>query len=166
MMSGDSNMLQVYAEGGDIHRTTAAGTMGISVEEFLKLPKEVQNTKRFQAKAVNFGFLYGMWWVKFRAYAKTDYGIDFTEDEAKTIRENFFKTYPMLEQWHRDVQDYVSDKGYIRTYDGRIRHLPNVFSPDEGTAKQAMRQAINSPVQAIGSDLGIMTLGRTYPVHS
>ncbi len=163
MMSGDSNMLDVYASGGDIHRATAAGTMGISVEEFLKLPKDVQGLKRFQAKAVNFGFLYGMWWVKFRSYAKTDYGIDFTEDEAKEIRENFFRTYPMLEAWHNDVQQYVSRKGYIRTYDGRVRHLPNVFSPDEGTAKQAMRQAINSPVQAIGSDLGLMTLGRLMP---
>lgn len=163
MMSGDSNMLDVYANGGDIHRATAAGTMGISVEEFLSLPKDVQDLKRFQAKAVNFGFLYGMWWVKFRSYAKTDYNIDFTEQEAKEIREGFFKTYPMLEQWHKEVQQYVSEKGYIRTYDGRIRHLPNVFSPDEGTAKQAMRQAINSPVQAIGSDLGLMALGRLMP---
>lgn len=163
MMSGDSNMLQVYAEGGDIHRTTAAGTMGITVEDFLKLPADVQGLKRFQAKAINFGFLYGMWWVKFRSYAKTEYGIDFTEKEAKEIRENFFKTYPMLERWHHDVQEYVYDKGFIRTFDGRIRHLPNVFSPDEATAKQAGRQAINSPVQSIASDLGLMTLGRLIP---
>ena len=140
MMSGDPNMLSVYAEGGDIHRTTAAGTMGLSVEEFLQLDPETQGMKRFQAKAVNFGFLYGMWWVKFRSYAKTDYGIDFTEEEAKEIRENFFRTYPMLEVWHRDVQELVAQDGYIRTYDGRIRHLPNVFSPDEGLQKQAMRQ--------------------------
>lgn len=163
MMSGDDNMLKVYAEGGDIHRTTAAGTMGISVEEFKALPADIQGLKRFQAKAVNFGFLYGMWWVKFRSYAKTEYGIDFTEEEAREIRENFFRTYPMLEYWHEDVQNIVSKKGYIRTFDGRIRHLPNVFSDDEGVAKQAMRQGINSPVQSIASDLGIMTLGRLIP---
>jgi len=163
MMSGDSNMLKVYADGGDIHRTTAAGTMGITVEQFLKLPKAEQDLKRYQAKAINFGFLYGMWWKKFRSYAKTDYGIDFTEEEAQQIRENFFKTYPMLSAWHDDVQEYVIRKGYIRTYDGRVRHLPNVFSPDEGTAKQAQRQAINSPVQSIASDIGLMTLGRLVP---
>lgn len=163
MMSGDGNMLQVYAEGGDIHRTTAAGVMGITVDEFLKLPKDVQDLKRFQAKAVNFGFLYGMWWVKFRSYAKTEYGIDFTEEEAKEIRELFFRTYPMLEVWHEDVQEFAAEKGMIRTYDGRIRHLPNVFSQDEGIAKQAMRQAINAPVQSIASDLGLMTLGRLLP---
>lgn len=163
MMSGDENMLKVYADGGDIHASTAAGVMGISVEEFMKLDDATRGLKRFQAKAVNFGFLYGMWWVKFRQYAKTDYGIDFTEDEAKETREMFFRTYPMLEDWHRDVQRYVSKSGKIRTFDGRLRHLPNVFSPDEGVAKQAMRQAINSPVQSIGSDLGLMTLGRLIP---
>jgi len=163
MMSGDQNMLQVYADGGDIHAATAAGVMGISIEEFNELDEATRGLKRFQAKAVNFGFLYGMWWVKFRSYAKTDYGIDFTEDEAKETREMFFSTYPMLEDWHRDVQEYVSSTGQIRTFDGRVRHLPNVFSPDEGVAKQAMRQAINSPVQSIGSDLGLMTLGRLVP---
>lgn len=163
MMSGDPNMLAVYANGGDIHRTTAAGTMGITVEEFLKLPHDEQSLKRFQAKAINFGFLYGMWWVKFRSYAKTEYGIDFTEDEAKAIRENFFRTYPMLEEWHRDVRDIVTANGQIRTFDGRIRHLPNVYSKDDGIAKEAVRQGINSPVQSIASDLGLMTLGRLIP---
>lgn len=111
----------------------------------------------------NFGFLYGMWWVKFRSYAKTEYGIDFTEDEAKEIRENFFRTYPMLHRWHNEAQSLVAQEGYIRTFDGRVRHLPNVFSKDEGIAKQAMRQAINSPVQSIASDLGLMSLGRIIP---
>jgi uracil-DNA glycosylase family 4 len=163
MMSGDENMLQVYRDGGDIHRATAAGTMGITVDEFLKLPKAEQDLKRFQAKAINFGFLYGMWWIKFREYAKTDYGIDFTAEEAKTIRENFFKTYPYLEHWHNWVQEHVRENGMIRTYDGRIRHLPNVTSNDEGVAKQALRMGINSPVQSIASDLGLMTLGRLIP---
>lgn len=163
MMSGDPNMLAVYASGGDIHRTTAAGTMGITLEEFLQLPKDVQDLKRFQAKAVNFGFLYGMWWVKFRSYAKTEYGIDFTEEEAKEIRENFFRTYPMLLEWHETMQEIVRRQGYVRTFDGRIRHLPGVNSPDEGVAKQSVRQAINSPVQSIASDLGLMTLGRLLP---
>ncbi|UUV43815.1 DNA polymerase [Rhodobacter phage RcKickapoo] len=162
-MSGDRNMINVYRSGGDIHRMTAAGTMGLTLEQFLKLDKEIQALKRFQAKAVNFGFLYGMWWKKFRTYAKTDYGIDFTEEEAQHIREMFFQTYPALLQWHQDVQEIVQRQGYIRTFDGRIRHLPNVNSRDEGIAKQALRQAINSPVQSIASDIGLMTLGRLVP---
>jgi DNA polymerase I-like protein with 3'-5' exonuclease and polymerase domains len=163
MMSGDRNMINVYKSGGDIHRMTAAGTMGLTLKAFLELDKDVQALKRYQAKAVNFGFLYGMWWKKFRTYAKTDYGIDFTEEEAQQIRERFFETYPMLLQWHDAVQQIVAANGYIRTFDGRIRHLPNVRSRDEGMAKQAMRQGINSPVQSIASDLGLMTLGRLVP---
>lgn len=163
MLSGDEHMLSVYASGGDIHRATAAGVMGVSVDKFLKLPADEQGLKRFNAKAVNFGFIYGMWWVSFRRYAKTDYGIDFTDDEAREIREMFFETYPRLEEWHEAVQEYVYKKGYIRTFDGRIRHLPNVYSDDEGIAKQAMRQGINAPVQSIASDLGLMALGQMVP---
>jgi DNA polymerase-1 len=149
-------LLAAFNGGEDVHKATAAEVFGMPLAE-------VSGDQRRAAKAINFGFLYGMWWVKFRSYAKTEYGIDFTEEEAKTIRENFFKTYPMLQDWHNDVQEYVSRTGYIRTFDGRLRHLPNVFSEDEGIAKQAMRQAINSPVQSIASDLGLMTLGRMVP---
>lgn len=163
MMSQDLNMLEVYAQGGDIHRATAAGTMGITLEEFMQLPKAEQDLKRFRAKAVNFGFIYGMWWPKFRSYAKTDYGIEFTDDEAREIRENFFITYPALSSWHDTAQGIAMQNGQIRTYDGRLRHLPNVFSPDEGISKAALRQAINAPVQAIASDLGLMALGRLIP---
>jgi DNA polymerase I-like protein with 3'-5' exonuclease and polymerase domains len=163
MISGDERMQEVYKSGGDIHRATAAGVMKISVEEFLQLPQDVQDLKRFQAKAVNFGFLYGMWWKKFREYAKTDYGIDFTEQEAAQIRELFFQTYPRLEDWHRAVERWVKKHKFVRAFNGRIRHLPMVDSPDESIAKQAVRQGINSPVQSIASDLGLMAIGLLVP---
>lgn len=163
MISGDERMQEVYKSGGDIHRSTAAGVMGVSLEEFLKLDPAVQGLKRFQAKAVNFGFLYGMWWKKFREYAKTDYGIDFTDEEAAQIREMFFETYPRLEEWHRAIEQFVKKHKYVRAFNGRIRHLPMVDSPDESVAKQAVRQAINSPVQSIASDLGLMAIGLLVP---
>lgn len=165
MMSGDETMLDVYRNDGDIHTRTAMGVMGVdTIEDWLKLPKETRDLKRFQAKAVNFGFLYGMWWPKFRSYAKTEYGIDFTEDEAKEIRELFFRTYPSLEAWHETVQEFVLDHGFVRTYDGRMRHLPMVHSTDESISKSAARMAINSPVQSIASDLGLMALGILLPI--
>lgn len=163
MISGDETMMAVYQSGGDIHRTTAAGVMGITLEEFFKLDQKIQGEKRFQAKAVNFGFLYGMWWKKFREYAKTDYGVDFTDEEAAAIREQFFRTYPRLAEWHRAVENFVRRHGFVRAYNGRVRHLPMVWSPDEGIAKQAVRQAINSPVQSIASDLGLMAIGLLVP---
>lgn len=161
MMSGDETMLEVYANDGDIHTRTAMGVMGIrTIEEWNELPAETRSLKRFQAKAVNFGFLYGMWWRKFRSYAKTEYGIDFTEEEAQEIRELFFRTYPRLSSWHETVKEVAAEFGWVRTYDGRVRHLPMVFSNDEAIAQGALRQAINSPVQSMASDLGLIALGR------
>lgn len=163
IMANEPTMLRVYRQGGDIHCATAANVMGIPLREFMALKNSDPDTfhfKRFQAKAVNFGFIYGMWWIKFMAYAKTDYGIDYTEEEARTIREMFFRGFGNLTPWHWSVRDIVRKQGYIRTIDGRIRHLPMVHSNDEGISKQAERQAINSPVQAFGSDLGLMALAR------
>lgn len=160
IMSRDPVMLRLYREGKDIHTATACAVMGITVEQFYELPKDEQVQKRFQAKAVNFGFLYGMGWRKFMNYARTDYGVTFTEEEAQNIRKTFFKLYKNLKLWHDNVIEFVSEHGYVRTYDGRVRHLPSVFSPDEGISHSAQRQAINSPVQAFGSDLGLMAMAK------
>lgn len=159
MISGDENMMQVYLDGGDIHRATAAGVMGITLAEFLKLDPAIQALKRYQAKAVNFGFLYGMWWKKFKEYAKTDYGVDYTDEEAANTREMFFETYPRLGEWHQKTEKFVRKNKYVRSFIGRVRHLPMVDSPDDSIAKQAVRQAINSPVQSFGSDIGVMAIG-------
>lgn len=159
MISGDENMMQVYLDGGDIHRATAAGVMGITLDAFLKLDPVVQAMKRYQAKAVNFGFLYGMWWRKFKEYAKTDYSVDYTDEEAANTREMFFETYPRLAEWHQRTEQFVRRNKFVRSFVGRIRHLPMVDSPDDSIAKQAVRQAINSPVQSFGSDIGVMAIG-------
>lgn len=159
MISGDERMMQVYLDGGDIHRATAAGVMGLTLDEFLKLDPVVQALKRYQAKAVNFGFLYGMWWKKFKEYAKTDYGVDYTDEEAANTREMFFETYPRLGEWHQKTEQFVRKNKYVRSFIGRVRHLPMVDSPDDSIAKQAVRQAINSPVQSFGSDIGVMAIG-------
>lgn len=159
MISGDERMMQVYLDGGDIHRATAAGVMGLSLDQFLQLDPVVQALKRYQAKAVNFGFLYGMWWKKFKEYAKTDYGVDYTDEEAANTREMFFETYPRLAEWHQRTEQFVRRNKFVRSFIGRIRHLPMVDSPDDSIAKQAVRQAINSPVQSFGSDIGVMAIG-------
>lgn len=160
IMANEPTMLEVYMNDGDIHVATAAGVMGITVEEFQRLPEDVQSMKRFQAKAINFGFIYGMWWRKFKIYAKTEYGIDFTDEEAANIREMFFETYPNLEEYHRVITEFAAQNGFVRSIDGRIRHLPSVFSKDKSISQQAIRQAINSPVQCFANQLGLMALAR------
>jgi uracil-DNA glycosylase family 4 len=159
-MANDRTMLGIYNSGGDIHAVTAASTMGISIEEFYELSKDERSLARFKAKAVNFGFIYGMGWRKFIGYAKTQYGVEFTEEEAQHIRETFFKTYSALPAWHRRMRQLAHKDLQVRSYSGRIRHLPMVLSGDDGISSEAERQAINSPVQEFASSLGVMAIGR------
>lgn len=115
---------------------------------------------RFQAKAVNFGFLYGMQWRKFKIYAKTDYGIDYTDGEAMSIRETFFNTYPGLVNWHFAMEREVYEHGFVRALHGAVRRLPSIYSTQRSIQSESVRQAINSPIQRFASDLGIMALWR------
>lgn len=108
----------------------------------------------------NFGFLYGMGWRKFIGYAKTQYGVEFSEKEAQRIRAGFFSTYYNLPEWHESMRAFAKEHKYVRSYDGRIRHLPMIDSQDEGVQGEASRQSINSPVQEFGSSLGVMAMGR------
>lgn len=159
-MAGDREMLRIYNTGGDIHKHTACIVMGVSMAEFDRIPKKERDMARFKAKAVNFGFLYGMGWRKFIVYAKTQYGVDFTDDEAQRIRLGFFRKYKALQPWHNAIREFVRNNGYVRAYDGRIRHLPMIWSDDEKVVAEASRQAINSPVQCFGSNLGVMSFSR------
>lgn len=159
-MSGDRTMIGIYNSGGDIHISTACIVLGVTEEEFVLLDRAVKKDARQKAKAVNFGFLYGMGWRKFIGYAKTQYNVEFTEAEARRVRAGFFIKYRSLERWHLSMRDFANRYKYVRSFSGRIRHLPMIDSSEEGIRMEAERQAINSPVQEFGSSLGVMALGR------
>ncbi len=161
-LANDKTMLRIFQEGGDIHTATACIVMRVTLEEFHALSKAEQKLARFKAKAVNFGFIFGMGWRKFIVYAKTQYGVEFSEAEARRIRSQFFKKYRSLPIWHNLVREFVMRHGYVRSYSGRIRHLPMIWSEDEKVAGEASRQAINSPVQGFASDLGVMAMNRIH----
>lgn len=159
-MANDPTMIKIYRNEGDIHTFTALIVMQVDMDQFVLLPKEEQKAARTKAKAVNFGFLYGMGWRKFIAYAKTQYGVEFSEREAKRIRAEFFERYPQLPAWHAAMRRFAVENGFVRSYSGRIRHLPMIDSTEDWVRAEAERQAINSPVQEFGSSLGVMALGR------
>lgn len=130
-----------------------------SAAERAKVPvSKFCDFKRFQAKAINFGFLYGMGWRKFMAYAKTDYGLTLSEREAQDFRDTFFRKYPALKNWHASMREFVNANGYVRSLHGALRRLPSIYSDDEGIRSEAERQGINSPVQRMASDLGLIAL--------
>jgi uracil-DNA glycosylase family 4 len=150
-LSRDRTMLHLYKTGADIHRATAASVLGIP-------PSQVGKDERKKAKAVNFGFVYGMGWRKFIATAFEKYDAVFSEDEAREVRRAFFEQFSGLQPWHGRQRRLVREYGRIQSPLGRIRHLPDIYSPDEGVQAEAERQAINSPVQSFASDLAVLSM--------
>ena len=142
----EQTMLRVFATGGDIHRTTAAKVAG-------KEEGEISGPERKKAKAVNFGFVYGMGWKKFKIYAWEKYSVRLSDDEAKLFRKRFFELYKDLPEWHARMRRIVRAVGYVISPIGRRRRLPDIYSNDEGMQSAAEREAINSPVQGFGSDI-------------
>lgn len=115
------------------------------------------NDLRFKAKAVNFGFLYGMWHKSFRQYAEDEYGIKLSELQAKASREAYFDMYPGLEEWHERQRRYARRWGYVTSLSGRKRRLPLAqLGRDCPERRDAERQAINTPVQSFANELNLM----------
>lgn len=112
---------------------------------------------RKKAKAVNFGYLYGMWWKKFKIYARDNYGVAVTDEEAQASRKFFFAHYKDFPKWHERQKRYARLNGYVSTLTGRKRRLPDAQRPqDDGFRQAAERQSINSPVQGFAAELNIM----------
>lgn len=158
-LSKDKAMKRAFQTGEDIHVKTAMAITGLPPE---KITKEM----RKRAKAVNFGFVYGMGAAKFRTYAKTKYEVDLPEEEAYEFRRKFFELYSDLPTWHERQRNFVNTHGYVRTPIGRKRRLPEIMSRDEGIRKEAERQAINSPVQGAASDINLFAairIAKTFP---
>lgn len=151
MAAHERNMLRIFQTGGDIHLHTASEAMGVD-------PSEVTDEQRKSAKAINFGFIYGMWWRKFKDYAFDKYELVLTDREAENFRERFFELYPDLPDWHDRQKRVVKSLGQVRTLTGRIRHLPEVFSEDKKLRQEAERQAINSPIQGFAAELTLMAV--------
>ena len=128
-IADDKNMIEAYGRGDDLHSATARSVLGV---------KEVTKRHRQLAKALNFGLLYGMGAKGFRNYAKSNYGVDMTEDEAKRFRNAFFKAYPGLKRWHNSIPDAPVD---TRTRAGRRRLNVTRFT-----------EKLNTPVQGTGAD--------------
>jgi uracil-DNA glycosylase family 4 len=155
-MANERNMISIYADGGDIHAMTGQRVAGLTDAQWEKTSKEKKKELRQMAKAVNFGYLYGMWWRKFVMYARTSYGVTVTDKEAERSRETYFRLYPGLVKYHEAMRSFVRKNKYVRALHGALRRLPDIDSVEEGMQKECERQAINSPVQGFASDLGLM----------
>lgn len=150
-LSRDKRMLRIYQLGEDIHLATASSVLG-------KPMSQVTKEDRKKAKAVNFGFVYGMGAPKFVHTAFSNYELVFTLDEAREVRRAFFAQFPALLSWHARQRRLVHNHARVQSPLGRIRHLPDVNSGDQGVVAEAERQAINSPVQSFASDMNLLSM--------
>lgn len=153
-LADERALLHLYAIGQDVHMATAMKMTGKPAS--LVTPEE-----RKKAKAVNFGFLFGMGWAKFVITAFLNYGVHVTEDESRAFRTAFFDQFPGLPPWHRRQRALARKYKRVQTPMGRIRHLPDIDSMNEDVRAEAERQAINSPVQAMASDMALLSLVHT-----
>jgi DNA polymerase-1 len=136
---------------GDIHLTTA-------MQITQKPAHAIQKEERKKAKGVNFGFVFGMGWRKFVDYARDSYDVVVSDSEAQEFRKRFFETYSRLPAWHERQRRLVRNYHRVQSAIGRVRHLPDIDSGDEEVRKEAERQAINSPVQSLASDMMLLAM--------
>lgn len=145
----EPTMLDVYAHDGDIHTETAKTFTG---------GREPTKPERNRAKAVNFGFIYGMGAGGFVNYAFDSYNQVFSMSEARHYRDLFFMKYSRLLPWHEEMAEMCEAEGGVANLFGRFRSLPDIYSTDKGRHNAAARRAINTPVQSTGSDLLISAM--------
>ena len=142
--ANEPTMLRIYKEDGDIHTETAKLMTG---------GREPTKDERRKAKAVNFGFLYGMGAKKFVDYAYDSYGVQFTLPEAEKFRELFFAKYSRLLPWHEEQRRLAEALGGVPNLFGRFRKLPKIYADNWREKGEAERRSINTPVQGSGSDI-------------
>ena len=139
-LSGDQNMITSFINGEDIHAATAAKVFDVALEE-------VSREQRSQAKAVNFGIIYGQ-----GAFTLAQQqGI--SRAEAKELIDNYYKTYPDLKAYMANQVDYARDNGYVETISKRRRYLKNINSQNAIVRAADERNAVNAPIQGSAADI-------------
>jgi DNA polymerase-1 len=139
-ISGDSALIEAFRMGADIHTATAARIYGVSIEE-------VDLQQRANAKAVNFGIIYGQ-----GAFGLAE-NLGISRTEAKEIIDQYFDRYPGLKRYMADTVAKARDCGYVETLTGRRRYLRDINSANFTVRGFAERNAINSPIQGTAADL-------------
>jgi DNA polymerase-1 len=162
-------MQKVYLANGDIHTATATALAAMHGNPWASLSKAQQKQYRTRAKAVNFGFIYGMHERGFQQYAAASYDLYLTLADSRAFRDMFFDLYPELPHWHTRAKDEALKTGVARLLTGRVRHLPNVYSHNNYLRSKALRQAINTPVQGLASEImlaGMLQVDKHLPHYA
>ncbi|MFZ1626952.1 MAG: DNA polymerase I [Candidatus Moraniibacteriota bacterium] len=139
-LSGDANMTRAFVDGEDIHRATAALVHGLRAEE-------VSDSLRREAKALNFGIIYGM-----GAYGLAQ-ATDMDQKKAAQFIKDYLAKFSGVAKYMDDMRKFAHEKGYVETALGRRRFLPEIQSTNQALVRGAERMAINMPIQGLAADI-------------
>ena len=139
-ISGDENMIHAFNSGEDIHKMTASQVFGVPLEEVTK-------QMRSEAKAVNFGIVYGI----------SDFGlatnIGTSRKKAKEYIEKYFEKYPGIKAYMDKTVNECKERGYVETLWGRRRYVPEIKSNNFNVRQFGERVAMNAPIQGTAADI-------------
>lgn len=139
-LSGDKGLLDAFARGLDIHKATAAEVFGVSLDK-------VTNDQRRNAKAINFGLIYGM-----SAFGLSRQ-LNIPRHEAQQYMDLYFQRYPGVLTYMQDTREQAKSQGYVSTVFGRRLYLPEIKSSNGARRQGAERAAINAPMQGTAADI-------------
>jgi DNA polymerase-1 len=139
-VSGDERMIQAFKDDKDIHTATAATVYGIA-------ENEVDKNQRRNAKAVNFGIIYGQ-----SAFGLAE-NLGISRTEAKSIIDAYFEQFEGVKKYMSATMAFANDYGYVQTIAGRKRWLPDIHSGNQVVRGYAERNAINMPIQGTAADM-------------
>ena len=153
-LAEDEALMNVFRSGGNFHSSIA--------KTVFKLPCDVEDvaefygTQRQAAKAVTFGIMYGAGPSKISQQVTKDSGKYFSVSEAKEVIEDYFGSFHRLKKWIETNQKFIEQNGFVYSFFGRKRRLPNVLSEDAGIRSHSVRSGLNFLVQSAASDINLL----------
>ena len=154
ILAKDKALMDVFRMGGNFHSTIA--------HKVFKLPCEVEEVaekygmQRQAAKAVTFGIMYGAGAAKISEQVTKDSGKVFTKQEAQEVIDDYFREFHKLKEWIEDNKKFIQQNGFIYSFFGRKRRLPNVSSEDAAIKSHSIRSGLNFLVQSAASDINLL----------
>ena len=148
-MSGDEKLIEAYRQAEDIHRITASQVFHVPFDEVTPL-------QRRNAKAVNFGIVYGI------SSFGLSQDLSITRKEAAEYIERYFETYPKIKGFLDGLVEEGKEKGYVTTMFGRRRPIPELKSGNFMQRSFGERVAMNSPIQGTAADIIKIAMNRVY----
>ena len=148
-MSGDENMIDAFKHGEDIHSKTASQIFDVDI-------KDVTSKQRIEAKAINFGIIYG----------KTDFGLsqdlNIPVTTAKAYIDSYFNKYPKIKEFMDEAVESATETGYATTILNRRRYIPEIKASNFIVRNQGKRFAMNAPIQGSAADIIKVAMVNVY----